>query len=61
MTERMQHCFNCGEECGVFDNYYRDLVTCGKRDCQREAREQARYEDDMAQERAAADHYDRYR
>jgi len=61
MVERMQHCFNCGDECGVFDNYHRDLVTCGKRECRREAREQARYEDDMARERAESDGYERYR
>lgn len=61
MAHKMQHCFNCGEECGVFYNYYRDLVTCGKRECEREAREQARYEDDMARERAESDGYERYR
>lgn len=62
MVLKMQYCFNCGAECGVFEHFYhRDLVTCGKGECEREAREQARYDDDMARERAAEDGYDRYR
>ncbi len=61
MASKMQHCFNCGDECGVFDNYCRDIITCGKLECERVGREQARYEDDMAQERAADDYYGRYR
>lgn len=52
---------NCGAECGVFNAYWRDLVSCGKRECEREASNQKRYEEEDAQERAAADHFDRYR
>ena len=61
MAPKMQHCFNCGEECGVFDNHWRDLVTCGKRECEREARYQYQCEEADARERAESDNYDRYR
>lgn len=35
---KMQHCFYCGEELGIYDADYRDLQTCGKSECEREAR-----------------------
>jgi hypothetical protein len=41
MTRRLRdvtrRCFNCGEELGAYANYDR-LDTCGKRECDREAR-----------------------
>lgn len=61
MAEKLQHCFNCGEECGVFDNHWRDLVTCGKRECEQEARYQYQCNDAEARERAEEDGYERYR
>jgi hypothetical protein len=45
----MRHCFNCGEELGILSSAdYEPLDTCGKRECDREAR------DAMAVERAEA-------
>ncbi len=42
---KMRHCFNCGEELGVFAAVdYDELDTCGKRECEREARLAARDE-----------------
>lgn len=42
-TARMRHCFYCGEELGVFTSHdYDPLDTCGKRECEREARAEAR-------------------
>jgi hypothetical protein len=34
---RMRHCFNCGEEIGVSADY-EPLDTCGRSECEREAR-----------------------
>lgn len=36
--ERMQFCFNCGAEIGVFRAYHGDINTCGAQECEREAR-----------------------
>jgi len=35
MTQ-MRHCFNCGEELGVYAEYD-PLDTCGRRECERAA------------------------
>jgi hypothetical protein len=35
---KMQHCFYCGEKLGVYSGND-GLDTCGKRDCDREARD----------------------
>lgn len=61
MVAKMQHCFNCGEECGVFENHWRALVTCGKVECQREERYQYQCDEAEARERAENDGYERYR
>ena len=61
MAEKMQHCFNCGAECGVFDNYWRDLVTCGNRECDREATYVYQCQEADARESAREDNYGRYR
>lgn len=38
---RMRYCFNCGEPMGVIeDRNYERSDTCGKRECEREARVQ---------------------
>lgn len=47
MPAKMRHCFNCGEELGVYADHD-PLDTCGKRECERAAR------DCMAQERDEA-------
>ena len=47
---RMQHCFNCGAEIGVYTDH-EPLDTCGKRECEREARNQTEMERADAHER----------
>jgi hypothetical protein len=37
MAKRKQFCFNCGEPQGEFDAYG-EIVSCGKVECEREAR-----------------------
>lgn len=58
---KRQHCFNCGADLGVFVAYRGDILTCGSRECDRAASDQAAYEHDEARERAGADDYERYR
>lgn len=36
---KMRHCFYCGEELGCYADYD-PLDTCGKQECNREARDQ---------------------
>lgn len=59
MVKRMQRCFNCGEELGVYDNFG-ELDHCGKPDCSREFRYMIECE--RADRRAAAedDDFNRY-
>ena len=57
---KMQHCFNCGEELGVFQSWPGDMPTCGKQECDREAREVYRGQQEEAEERAREDGYSRY-
>jgi hypothetical protein len=59
--KRMQHCFYCGENLGVFEVEYDELPTCGKQECEREARYEYQARDADARERAEEDGYDRYR
>jgi hypothetical protein len=61
MAKKMQHCFNCGEELGVYDRFPGDLDTCGKRECEKEARYQQQAERDEAAWNAQQDDYARYR
>lgn len=58
--EKMQHCFNCGEELGVYASWPGDVEICGARDCQREARYQAQSEADERYSRASEDDFMRY-
>lgn len=44
----MRYCFYCGEELGVYDDFGERYETCGKRECERAAR------DSQAQEREEA-------
>lgn len=49
-------CWNCGDSMGVIeDKYYDRSDTCGKRECEREARDQARAERDEAHEKLDRD------
>jgi hypothetical protein len=32
---KMQHCFNCGKELGVYQAYYGDIQACGAHECYR--------------------------
>jgi ssDNA-binding Zn-finger/Zn-ribbon topoisomerase 1 len=61
MKKQMQHCFNCGKELGVYESYYGDFETCGERECEREARNAQQEQDDMAQDAARQNNYERYR
>lgn len=48
----MHYCFYCGEELGMFEwkQRQRDMDTCGKRECEREARQCAAEEREQAHE-----------
>ena len=36
---KVRYCWNCGEDMGFIENrYYDRMDTCGKRECEREAR-----------------------
>lgn len=59
--KRMQHCFWCGEELGVYDSYPGDIEHCGKPECAREARYAIQEQNADARARAEEDHFDRYR
>ncbi len=39
MAPKMQHCFNCGAELGVYQHDRGDIECCGARECQREMRD----------------------
>jgi hypothetical protein len=58
---KMQHCFWCGAELGVYESYPGDVEACGNAVCQREMRAEYRAMEDEKRERAAEDNYDRYR
>lgn len=49
-NSKMRYCFNCGEQLGEYADYD-PLDTCGKVECNREARHAARQERDEAHER----------
>ena len=54
--KRMRHCFWCGVELGVYDDIDSDpLDTCGKIECEREARNEARREREEAHEQLDRD------
>ena len=54
MPAKMHHCFFCGDEIGVYADYH-PLDTCGKSECEREARHQAEAERDEAHEQLDRD------
>lgn len=45
--EKMHYCFNCGEELGCYSDGDQ-FDTCGKQECNREARNQVEYEREEA-------------
>ena len=51
---KMRHCYFCGEELGVYADYDR-LDTCGKPECERDARDCAQAEREEAHERLDRD------
>lgn len=48
---KMQYCFNCGEELGVYVAYYGDLQNCGKSECMRAERDAYQAEREEAHQR----------
>lgn len=58
---RMQHCFYCGEELGVYRHFPEDIESCGKSECQREMNKAYREREAEVREAAENDNYDRYR
>lgn len=51
-----RHCFNCGASMGFIENkYYDRRDTCGKRECEREARNEAYAEREEAHEQLDRD------
>lgn len=61
MAKKMQRCFYCGEDLGVFEAWPGDWLDCGKPECAREARYQQQADEAEARERAAEDNFERYR
>ena len=51
--KKMQHCFYCGEETGFHESYR--LNTCGKPECEREARNEEQAEREDAHEKLDRD------
>ena len=58
---KMQHCFNCGEELGVYVHYHGDIECCGSRECDRELQAELRVQREEAMLRAEQDDYVAYR
>ena len=52
---KMQFCFNCGAQLGVYVQQYGDNDTCGARECEREARDTAAAQRDEAHEQLDRD------
>lgn len=59
--KRMQHCFWCGEQLGVYDSYPGDIEHCHNSECARQAQYAMREREADAREQAERDNYDRYR
>ena len=61
MAKRMQHCFYCGEELGIYSKFDDDLDTCGETECNRAEKAAYGEREAFVRERAEEDHYDCYR
>jgi hypothetical protein len=57
--KRMQHCFWCGEELGVFESWSDDIFDCGKSKCAREAVLIRQFREAEIRQRAEDDNYER--
>ena len=55
-----QHCFNCGEYLGRYVANWRELQSCGKADCEREARYQESAAQEEGEARGRDDDFSRY-
>lgn len=55
MEAKMQHCWFCGKELGVYKKPYSDRDTCGARECEREARYEELAEREQAHEQLDRD------
>ena len=55
------HCFWCGEDLGEGDGFEDGYETCGKKECNREARYAQQAEFAEREERARMDDYECYR
>lgn len=53
MAKKMQHCFSCGAELGIYDMPYGEWDSCGNPECDRTRED--------TNEEAEEDHYDHYR
>lgn len=61
MTKRMQHCFNCGKEIGIYNKPFGDLDTCGEAECNRAERDAYGERESYVREQAEQDNYNRYK
>jgi len=58
--KKRQHCFNCGEDLGIYSSWPVDIETCGSPDCEREARYEWQAAESERREAAEDDNYGRY-
>lgn len=54
-SSKMQHCWYCGAELGVYVAYYGDRETCGETECVRAVRDAELAERDEAHEQLDQD------
>jgi hypothetical protein len=59
-NRRRRSCFNCGEDLGEIEWWPGDMPTCGKRECEREARAQEQADRENRALDASNDDYSRY-
>jgi predicted RNA-binding Zn-ribbon protein involved in translation (DUF1610 family) len=62
MKAKMQHCFWCGAELGVYEHHAQldGPEACGERECQRELMAELRDQEEARRMRAEEDHFERY-
>ena len=57
MAKKMQYCFSCGVELGIYHMPFGEWDSCGKKECDQFRRDT----DEEVRSEAEKDHYDRYR